>query len=230
MFQDQISIIIPFLNETKNLARLINFLEVQLWPGDEILLVKGVLSPDRKPENLSSHTSLFYAPRGRGNQLNLGARMAQNNLLWFLHADTCPPPNFGYHIRKISQFSNAVLGCFELRFSPTNVYLNIISKWANLRTRYLRLPYGDQGFFCTHQVFEELGGFKKRFLMEDVDFVRNSRKLGKLLVAPHRMRSSSQRYLNKGILRASLLNHLLVFLYFLGVNDKKLYARYYNGT
>ena len=230
VFQDQISIIVPFLNETGKIASLVDTLEAGLWPGDEIILVKGGLPSERKSQGLSAHTALFYAPRGRGNQINLGAKMARNNLFWFLHADTSPPPNFGYHVRKLSNVPEVVFGCFELRFRPTNVYLDLISRWANLRTRHLKLPYGDQGLFCKRRIFEELGGFKKQFLMEDLDFVRNCEKLGKLLVVPQPIGSSSQRYLTKGLLRASLLNHLIVFLYFLGMDDKKLYKLYYNGT
>jgi hypothetical protein len=229
MFQDQISIIVPFLSKTKKIAFLIDTLEAQLWPGDDILLVKGGPPSERAPLHISAHTTLFFAPRGRGNQLNLGARMARNNLFWFLHADTAPPANFGYHVRKISQAPEAMLGCFELQFKPTNVYLDLISKWANMRTKYFKLPYGDQGFFCSRQTFEELGGFKKQFLMEDLDFVRKCRTLGKLLIVPQRIGSSSRRYSSKGLLRASVLNHWTVLLYFLGVDDRKLYSRYYDG-
>ncbi len=153
--------------------------------------------------------------------------MAQRNILWFLHIDTAPPPNFGYHIRKLTLIRDMVLGCFELKFNISSIPLNLIYKWANLRTKYFKLPYGDQGLFCTRRIFDKAGGFKKQFLMEDVDFVRNCKKMGKLLIVPQPIHSSPQRYLRKGVLRASLQNHFLILLYFLGVSDKKLYKFYY---
>ena len=227
LFQDQISIIIPYLSGTTKLAPLVDCLEAQLWPGDEIVLVKGNGSPERGAKNISPHTRLILAPKGRGNQLNHGARVAQGNILWFLHIDTTPPFDFGYHIRKLTLIRDRVLGCFELSFNTSSVFLNLISKWTNLRTKYFQLPYGDQGFFCTRRIFDKAGGFKKQFLMEDVDFVRNCKKMGKLLIVPQPIHSSPQRYLRKGVLRASLQNHFLILLYFLGVSDKRLYKFYY---
>jgi len=228
LFQDQISIIIPYLSGTKKLASLVDSLEAQLWPGDEIVLVKGNGSPEWGTKNISPHTRLTFAHRGRGNQLNHGVRVAQRNILWFLHIDTVPPPSFGYHIRKLTLIRDMVLGCFELRFNTSSIFLILISKWANLRTKYFQFPYGDQGLFCTRGIFNKAGGFKKQFLMEDVDFVRNCKKMGKLLIAPQPIHSSPQRYLRKGVLRASLQNHFLILLYFLGGSrnsKKKIYYK-----
>lgn len=227
LFQDQISIIIPYLSGTKQLAHLVDCLEAQLWPGDEIVLVKGNGSSGWGTKNISPHTRLIFAPKGRGNQLNHGAKAAQCNILWFLHIDSAPPHNFGYHIRKLTFTQDTVMGCFELRFRPSSIYLNLISKWSALRTKRFKLPYGDQGFFCTRGIFDKAGGFKKQFLMEDVDFVRNCKKMGKLLILPQPIHSSPQRYLRKGVLRASLQNHFLILLYFVGVSDERLYKFYY---
>jgi hypothetical protein len=153
--------------------------------------------------------------------------VAQRNIIWFHHMDTAPPPNFGYHIRKLTLIRDTVLGCFELRFNTSSFFLNLISKWANFRTKYFKLPYGDQGIFCTRRIFDKAGGFKKQFLMEDVDFVRSCKKMGKLLIVPQPIHSSPQRYVRKGVLRASLQNHFLILLYFVGVGDKRLYKFYY---
>jgi rSAM/selenodomain-associated transferase 2/rSAM/selenodomain-associated transferase 1 len=227
LFQDHISIIIPYLNETKKLASLVDCLEAQLWPGDEIVLVKGNGSPELSAKNITPHTRLIFATKGRGNQLNQGVGVARRSILWFLHIDTAPPPNFGYHIRKLMLTRDMVLGCFELKFQTSSIFLDFIYKWANFRTKYLNLPYGDQGLFCTRGIFDKAGGFKKQFLMEDVDFVRNCIKMGKLLVVPQPIHSSPQRYVRKGTVRASLQNHFLILLYFLGVSDERLYKFYY---
>jgi len=57
--------------------------------------------------------------------------------------------------------------------------------------------------------------------------VRRSKQIGKLLVIPETVHTSPQRYLGKGILRASLENHLTMLLYLMGVNENKLYSFYY---
>jgi hypothetical protein len=227
-FQDQVSIIIPFLNGMRPLAGLVDSLEAQLWPGDEIILVKGDKSSEQAAGEVTSNTRLIFSPKGRGAQLNSGVGEAHGNMFWFLHADSVPPPNFGFHIRKLSQAPGFSLGCFELSFVPDLPLLKLIARWANLRTIYFNLPYGDQGLFCRRGTFERVGGFKKQFLMEDVDFVSACNKLGKLLIIPEPLCSSPQRYLRKGILRAVCQNHFLMLLYLLGVSDERLHRLYYS--
>jgi hypothetical protein len=65
--------------------------------------------------------------------------------------------------------------------------------------------------------------------MEDVDFVRACKEYGRLLIAPQSLISSPRRYLEKGIFRSSCWNHLLMLLYLLGLNDKRLYRLYYKN-
>ena len=227
LFTDQISIIIPFMGRVSRLASLIDSLEAQLWPGDEIIIVKGGSFSEKRIEDITPKTRLVPGPRGRGIQLSHGARLGEGKLFWFLHADVVPPTNFGYHIRKLSQTADAVLGCFKLDYGASRFSLRMVAGYANLRTRYLRLPYGDQGLFCSREVFEKVGGFTKQFLFEDVDLVRACKKLGKIMIIPQPLYSSPQRYLMGGILRTSFKNQFLMLFYLLGMNDRRLYSLYY---
>jgi hypothetical protein len=63
--------------------------------------------------------------------------------------------------------------------------------------------------------------------MEDVDFVRQCKKRGRLLKIPESIHTSPHRYLKRGLLRASLQNHCLMLLYFLGMSNRRLYTLYY---
>ena len=81
--------------------------------------------------------------------------------------------------------------------------------------------------FCRRQIFEEMGGYKKLYLMEDVDLVQRSRQWGGLLICHEEILASPHTYLRRGILKASMLNHTIMLLYILGVDDKKLYSLYY---
>jgi hypothetical protein len=119
------------------------------------------------------------------------------------------------------------LGCFGLRFTPSTPLLEIIAAGANLRTRYLRLPFGDQGIFCRREVFEKVGGFRNKHLMEDVEFVRECRSWGKLMILPDPVYTSPKRYLERGVVRAFIENQLLMLLYRLGASDASLYSLYY---
>jgi uncharacterized protein len=230
-FTASLSIIIPTLGSSDRLGPFLQNLQQQIWPDDEIILVEAETSDQQRghvePKQVAQQIFSVHAPRGRGLQLNRGVATAKGSLLFFLHDDSKPPPNFAYSIRKVCEAPSMSLGCFQLAFSPSNPLLNGIAKWANFRTRTLGLPYGDQGLFCRHDGFEKAGGFRKPYLMEDVDFVSHCRRLGQLVVLSDSMVTSPEGYIRLGILRASLRNHLTMLLYHLGVDDRKLYRFYY---
>ena len=232
LFASRLTIVIPTLGPPERLRPLLDTLEAGLWPGDSIIVVHGGPDSERlesadRVEAPGSGTRWIASPPGRGVQMNRGAGEATGDVLWFLHGDSTPPPHFAYQVRKILEAPRASFGCFHLGFLPSTPLLEAIARWANFRTRRLKLPYGDQGFFCRRETFVELGGFQKRFIMEDVDFAKRARSRGELLLLPDTLYTSPGRYLEKGVLRASLQNHLLRFLHFLGVEDEKLYALYY---
>jgi uncharacterized protein len=226
-FDQRMSIIIPFLGPVSRLGALLESLEPQLWAGDEIVLVAADESSDQGVVQLSGRTRMVYGPKGRGRQLNRGVQEARGDLLWFLHADSTPTPNFAYHVRKLVLSQSYSLGCFRLAFHGDSRPLGAIARWANWRTEVLKLPYGDQGIFCRRSTFDQLNGFRRDYIMEDVDFVRSARRLGKLLVIPQYLHTSPARYLHRGILQASLTNHLLMSLYLLGVSERRIYSWYY---
>jgi hypothetical protein len=94
----------------------------------------------------------------------------------------------------------------------------------------MKLPYGDQGLFCRREIFEKARGFGKPYLMEDVDFVKRCRRLGEIAFLPQTVVTSPRRYLEKGVLKAALQNHLTMALYFLGVDNADLARLYYGRT
>ena len=228
LLQNRMSVIVPTRRDTAELKPMLDALKAQLWPGDEIILSTCDRSPQSEfPAGDDLPIRLVRSAAGRGIQLNRGAHEAQGNLFWFLHDDSLPPDQFGYFIRQISQAPDYSLGCFLLGYAPSSPGMDLIAHWANFRTRRLGFPYGDQGLFCRSEVFRQLGGYRRRFIMEDVDFVRRSQQIGKLLVVPETLHTSPRRYLSKGILRASLKNHLTMLLYLLGIDEHTLVTFYY---
>ncbi|MEM5788117.1 MAG: TIGR04283 family arsenosugar biosynthesis glycosyltransferase, partial [Syntrophobacteraceae bacterium] len=224
-----LSVIVPTLAGPEKLSSFLESLRDRLWPGDEIVLVEAGTSPNLSLRRLSKVVLHARAPRGRGIQQNIGAMIAKGDLLFFLHDDTVPPPEFPYLIRRACRQGASALGCFRLAFHPSNRLLELVAAWANLRSFLFKLPYGDQGFFCGRELFERVGGFRHKYLMEDVDFVKQCRRIGRLNMLDARVLSSSVRYLNKGILNASLQNHAIMILYLLGVCEKELYTIYYRS-
>lgn len=242
-FRERLSVIIPTMNPLASLEPLIEKLDDILWPGDEVIVVssspvsvmeQGTWKWPKGPKGLTgpqdvtaSRVRVMHAPRGRGLQLNAGARAARGGLLLFLHDDCAPPPSLASSVRKLAAAPDMSLGCFHLAFSPTNRSLDLIALWANLRTRLFKLPYGDQGLFCRRETFEEIGGFQNPYLLEDVDLVHRARRRGKLLFLPETITASSRRYVQQGVLSASMSNHLILLSYILGASNSRLYDRYY---
>lgn len=75
----------------------------------------------------------------------------------------------------------------------------------------------------------QAGGFRKPFLMEDVELVRRVRSLGRILFIPEPVRTRADRYLQEGVLRVALRNNLLLLLDRLGARNERLRHLYYKG-
>jgi uncharacterized protein len=227
IFNSALSVVIPTLSGPGKISPLLDYLTDLLWPGDEIIAVQG-RAQDRVTVHPHSGSIIrVESPKGRGIQQEAGAKVAGGDLFLFLHDDTIPPSNFAYQVRKECEDGKVALGCFRLEFSPSNRLLDLIARWADWRAAALRLPYGDQCLFCRRDIFEKAGGFRKKYLMEDTDLVKRCRKLGRLVVVPSKVITSPERYTRKGILTASVENHMLMLLNRLGVEEQTLYSIYY---
>lgn len=218
------SIIIPTLNEETTLALALN--SIPTSSSLEIIVVDGN-SRDRTREIAHTRTSQVYlSPPGRARQMNLGAQKAQGEILLFLHADSAIPPGGLEAIDKAMEDPHVVGGAFQLEINAAGWEYRLIAWGANLRTRILRLPYGDQGIFIRRKVFHEIGGFQEMPLMEDVDLIRRMKKIGSLCILPQSLLTSARRWEKEGLLYTTLRNWSLVFLYTLGVSPYRLYRWY----
>lgn len=231
MERSRLSVIIPTLEPVRELAPLLASLDSNLGPCDEVIVVQaaGIL-PD--PIDLSGRlhaTKVIFSPPGRGIQLNRGVAASHGDLLLFLHSDSRLSNGFADSIRRVCADSAVSLGCFRLAFAPSTKALALIALWANLRTKLFHMPYGDQGLFCRREVWQKVGGFRKAYLMEDVDFVRGCRRVGRIHLLPDRIFTSPRRYVAQGVWRASVMNHLTLLRHFLGEDDRSLYLRYYGA-
>jgi rSAM/selenodomain-associated transferase 2 len=222
-------VIIPTLKPVADLGVLLSTLEGELWVGDEVIVVQAMDLPGTAVDigGKRHPMKLVFSPRGRGRQLNSGAASSRGSLLLFLHSDSQLSEGFRESIRCVCSDHRVSLGCFRLAFRPTNRAMNWIAAWANLRTRALRMPYGDQGLFCRRETWERAGGFRREFLLEDVDFVRHCRKLGRIRMLEDPIFTSPRRYMEYGIWRASIQNHMTLLRYYIGVDDGALYREYY---
>ena len=108
---------------------------------------------------LTCRTHWIEATAGRASQQNAGAAQAHGEVLWFVHADSrVTAATLAALNRYLAAPSG--LGYFDLKFladGPLAMQLNALGAW--LRSRWLRLPFGDQGFVIHADDFKRLGSF-----------------------------------------------------------------------
>ncbi len=228
MIQDNISIIIPTLNEEKNIKRCLDPL-INI-PRIEVIVVDGG-SNDSTVQIAKgfSGVKVIHSHRGRGVQMNLGASISNGDILLFLHADCVLSGEMVLNIPHIFKRSLAVGGAFKMKLLSDRLFYRMIEVGINLRSRIFQLPYGDQGLFVKMSLFKRLGGFKKMTVCEDLDFVCRLRRYGKILLVDKEIFASVRRWRNNGVLRTSLRNQLLLALYLLRRKslDHKPQKRFY---
>ena len=149
--------------------------------------------------------------------------------LLFLHADTRLHERWFDALRQ-AESRRAVGGAFRFTLDSPRPAARLIERGVAWRTRWLGLPYGDQGLFVRRDAFEALEGYRPYPLMEDVDLVRRLRRRGSLLLSPLPVRTSARRWERDGWMRRSVRNLALVALYFAGVPPHRLARSYYASS
>jgi len=222
----RITVVMPTLNEAAMVHESIKRLIAQ--PNVEVIVADGG-SRDQTAELAQQAGARVVVTRpGRGRQLNAGAALASGEILVFLHADVQLPRDFAQQIRKVLA-GGAVAGAFSLRLDAATRGLRLVQWGANLRSRLLQLPYGDQAIFLTARLFFEMGGFLPWPLMEDFEFCRRLRRTGRIALTPAAAIVSARRWKQYGVLRTTLVNQLCVAGYLLGVSPGRL-AQWYGAA
>jgi rSAM/selenodomain-associated transferase 2 len=219
-----ISVVIPAIDEERDIHRA---LESARQPGVEVIVADGGSADRTRDVATSLGARVVVSPPGKGRQMNLAARDATGEVLLFLHADTVLPGGWIAHVRE-TLAGDAAAGAFRLGIDGRRFGLRLIEAGANLRSRYLGLPYGDQALFLGTNLFREIGGFPEWPIMEDVALVRMLRRRGPIRLAGAAVSTSARRWDKLGPLRTTLVNQALLAGFLLGVEPGRL-AGWYRG-
>jgi glycosyltransferase involved in cell wall biosynthesis len=164
------------------------------------------------------------APRGRGRQMNAGARLAEGETLLFLHADTRLPENALELIAGALADEMVCGGNFSLTFGGETREARLLTRIYPL-LRLGGMLYGDSAIFARRGVFERLGGYREYPIFEDCDLYRRIRRLGRFARLNERATTSSRRFEGRFI-RTFALWSLMQVLYWLGVRPEFLNRLY----
>ena len=80
----------------------------------------------------------------------------------------------------------------------------------DLRSRWLNRPYGDQGLFVLQARFRASGGFPEVPILEDLLWVRQMHRTGRIVILPEPLLPSGRRWQHHGVLKTTLLNCLIL--------------------
>ncbi|MBI4662922.1 MAG: TIGR04283 family arsenosugar biosynthesis glycosyltransferase [Verrucomicrobia bacterium] len=222
----RISIIIPALNEAKNLPQTLH--AAQRGQPCEIIVVDGGSTDQSLEVARSMDAIVLNGPRSRALQMNQGAAIATGEYLLFLHADTWLPSDYSVHVPALLRQPGVSGGAFTFGIASDFVGRRLVESTTNWRARRWQLPYGDQALFLRRESFTQLGGFRQVPIMEDYEFVRRLRRLGRIVIAPSTAMTSGRRWQRLGCVPTTLVNKAMILGYHLGVPLSCL-AAWYRG-
>jgi rSAM/selenodomain-associated transferase 2 len=233
MMAPEISIIIPVLHEGDRIGPCLDHLaqiaedipyEVIVSDGDPQGSTLSAITP--KPDYIVEVRS----PVGRGAQLNAGARVARGKVLLFLHVDACLPTRALHQVLETCEQKEWVGGAFDLAIASPRLSLRVIAKVASWRSRFTRIPYGDQAIFLRRDIFEQVQGYPDIPIMEDVALMQRLKQNGYAIrILLNAVTVSPRRWEQEGILRCTLRNWSLITMYSWDVHPKAL-ARWYRPS
>ena len=223
-----IAVIIPVLNEAALIGRTLahtlalGFDEIIIVDGDSVDATRSVVKSFESLEHRACSLRLLSAPQGRARQLNAGAGATRCDVLLFLHADTHLPRNAAQAILKALHDDVCVGGRFNVRFDSQRIAARLVGGLMNWRSRVSGIATGDQAIFVRRKAFEAIGQFSDIPLMEDIDFTRRLKRLGRFVPIPDCVVTAFRRWEQNGALRTILLMWILRFLYWIGISPHRL--------
>ncbi len=228
----KLSIIIPALNEEKQISSLLNSLKNQSLKDYEIILADAGSKDKTRAIAKSFGVKIIKGglpAKGR----NEGAKIAKGKLLLFLDADVVLPGMFLENALK--EFSSREFRIAGFRLIPMG---GIISEalfffFYNFPISILGslLPHAAMGILVEKSLFDKVGGFDETIaLAEDHYFARQVAKIGKFgVIRSTKIYISTRRFKKDGWVRTGI-SYLLCELYmiFIGPVRKDIFK--YNYT
>jgi rSAM/selenodomain-associated transferase 2 len=210
----KVSIIVPTINEARGLSETLTQIQ-QLCPHE--LIVSDGGSDDSTLEIAEKFTEhVVRGCAGRALQMNAGARIATGDVFLFLHADSRIELASYEKMLHAMNSSEKIGGAFSLCIDSESWSLRLITGFANLRSKYLGMAYGDQAFFVRNSTFHQLDGFSEVPICEDLDFFKRLKKAGPVILLKEKVLTSPRRWMKEGIWFTTLRNILIATLFELG--------------
>jgi rSAM/selenodomain-associated transferase 2 len=225
----RLSIIVPTLNEAQYLGGTVARVRAASRAGSHQILVADCESPDGTRDVatcLGLPVVSVPPPHSRGKALNTGAHFAEADVFLFLDADTRVPVGYDAAIERVLRQSDVVGGAFEFALDGPEIGLRLVELINRVRYRLWPWYYGDQGIFVRRDVFDRMGGYPERRLLEASHFCRQLQKQGRVALIPRPMKTSPRRFQEGGIYRVLARDAWIWALDWIGYETEHLGSAY----
>ncbi len=222
-----ISIIIPTLNSETDLYETLG----SLFEGIENNLIRELIISDggstdkTKSVAYEAGAVLIEGPCSRGLQISKGVDKSRGDWILILHADTSL--SLGWSVNLLQKIDRNFAYYFKLKFQSKSPFARILEYWVQIRSKFLGLPYGDQGLLIHRDLLNNSGGYPKIPLMEDIALARRLKRKTKSVGIL--AQTGAEKYHKNGWLRQSMINFFLLAQYFLGKDPHQLFKVYYKN-
>ena len=220
-----ISIIIPTKNEKKSIYNTLSNLQIlRKKKVCEIILVDG--RSDDETINISKPyvDKILSISPNRSRQQNLGASIAEGEMLLFLHADTHISSKV--LLKFYENHKNYKWGFFSIKLNHDSIKYRILEFLINLRSRIFKYGTGDQCLFINKKLFTKINGFPVLELMEDISICSILKKEFNPSIIKSVVKTSARRWESHGFLITVIKMRLLRLLYIMGFNTSLLRKLY----
>ncbi len=201
-----LSIVTPTLNEENHLPLLLESIKKQDF-GDYEMIVADAGSCDKTlkiAENFGCKIVLGgLPPKGK----NLGAEIAQGEMIFFIDADVILPPAFFKN--ALAEFKKRRLGIASFCLQSENkIHYLTFSCLYNFPSKITEriLPQAMSAFMVERKIHQKIGGFDEKVKIgEELDYIRRGNKYGKFGVLKRVSAiTSSRRFQKDGWLKTWL--------------------------
>jgi len=225
-----LSVVIPTLDAARVLPETAGALMPGLTEGliRELIVSDGGSSDDTLKVARALGAVTLEGPPGRGGQIARGVEASSADWLLILHADTHLGPGWTDAAWRHVEAGQNMAGYFRLAFRAEGLAPKLVAMGANFRSRWLGLPYGDQGLLLPRHLLVDIGGVPEVPLMEDVILARRLRRLKRPLNAE--ARTSADRYHRDGWAHRVVRNLWILARFRLGAPPERLMREYFEKS
>ncbi len=226
-----LSVLLPVLDEMPRLPERLGALTraaARHGSDVEILVADGGSSDGGLEAARALGLRVLETRRGRGTQLRAAAEASRGRWLWTLHADADVEDGTLERVLAHARRGTHPWAFVQARVDAPGAFYGVLAVLTEIRARWLKLPYGDQGVLVRRSLYERVGGYADVPLMEDVLLARRLAAHASPACLGGRLTLDGRRWKRHGLARVSIGNLGQLARFLLGGRRAEDLARGYD--